>query len=199
MKNARRVQRAGALTQSFRRMAETVHLRPKDGPSRLERAPSRRSKLLSRFFDQQGDEKERRKSRQELERRGILRREEVFGNHLSAVAMDPDTGVPFFLVRCVRRLDQLVDTVGIYRVNGDAAAVQKVRWGEKAVIVHAWFSLACISSKSLSESYLVALRYPSPLLSTSKKKYPSNNWFFLLPTVYGGRMAVTRSSSPRLL
>ena len=30
VKNARRVQRAGALSQSFRRMAGTVHLRPKD-------------------------------------------------------------------------------------------------------------------------------------------------------------------------
>ena len=33
VKNVRKVQRSGALTQSFRRMADAVHLRPKDGPS----------------------------------------------------------------------------------------------------------------------------------------------------------------------
>ena len=40
---------------------------------------------------------------------------------------DEVSGLPVFLVRCVSRLEEFVDTVGMYRINGDAAAVQKVR------------------------------------------------------------------------
>jgi hypothetical protein len=36
-------------------------------------------------------------------------------------------GVPQFLVECISRIETMIDTVGIYRVNGDAAAVQRIR------------------------------------------------------------------------
>ncbi len=52
----------------------------------------------------------------------------MFGNELSELRVDDEVPeVPVFLVRCVRRLEELMEAVGIYRVNGDAAAVQKVR------------------------------------------------------------------------
>ena len=51
--------------------------------------------------------------RQELDERQIRRQED---------------GLPEFIVRCVRKIDPMVSTVGIYRINGDAAAVQKIRY-----------------------------------------------------------------------
>ena len=39
-----------------------------------------------------------------------------------------EDGLPEFIVRCVRKIDPMVSTVGIYRINGDAAAVQKIRY-----------------------------------------------------------------------
>ncbi len=81
-------------------MTEAVHLRPK-GNSRLDRTPSRRSQLLSKFFD--ANENDRRKSREELVKRGILQNESVFGNTLENVKKDPATGLPEFLVKCIKR------------------------------------------------------------------------------------------------
>ena len=61
-------------------------------------------------------------------RRGIYRQEAVFGNDLASLKRDPSTDLPEFLVRCVARIEEFVDTVGVYRINGDAAAVQKLRY-----------------------------------------------------------------------
>jgi hypothetical protein len=65
-------------------MSDNVHLRPKSPTSktRLGRVPSRRSQFLSRFFDQKGDERSRRISKEQLIEKGIYKPEAVFGNDL---------------------------------------------------------------------------------------------------------------------
>ena len=121
--------------QSFRRMTDMVHLRPKaevkedvdSSSGNLKRSGSTRSKYLSKFFDPKSNEKDRRKSKDELIKRGILKKEAVFGNELSAVKRDPVSGLPEFLIKCVKRLEEFINEEGIYRINGDAAQVQKIR------------------------------------------------------------------------
>ena len=39
----------------------------------------------------------------------------------------PTELVPQFLVECVFRIESMIDTEGLYRINGDAAVVQKIR------------------------------------------------------------------------
>ena len=85
--------------------------------------------------------------RYDVMRRGAHKGEAVFGNALKsmpkyeAVSCPTDKrreiderqirrkedGLPEFIVRCVRKIDLMVSTIGIYRINGDAAAVQKIR------------------------------------------------------------------------
>jgi hypothetical protein len=60
-------------------------------------------------------------------KRGILKPERVFGNQLENQPTDDQTGMPEFLVRCVAKIEKMAMTEGIYRVNGDAAIVQKMR------------------------------------------------------------------------
>ncbi len=95
--------------------------------TRLARTPSRRSQFLSRFFDSRANEADRRQSRDDLVKRGILQKEAVFGNDLQHAPRDVATGMPEFLVRCVDRIEEMAHTEGLYRRNGDAAAVQKLR------------------------------------------------------------------------
>ena len=65
--------------------------------------------------------------------KGILKREAVFGNVLNDIPLrnDPqhpeEHELPEFVVRCVHKIEQMGSTVGIYRVNGDAAVVQSIR------------------------------------------------------------------------
>ena len=82
---------------------------------------------MSRVFDSKGDEADRRKSREELIKRGIYKKEAVFGNDLVGMAKDPETGLPLFLARCTKKIEEFAKTEGVYRINGDAAAVQKLR------------------------------------------------------------------------
>ena len=136
-KNPKKLQRGhgpgSGLQQSFRKMmAETVYLRPKhnsgdEGGGKLQRKPSKRSTVLSKFFDSKSDEKDRRKSKDELIARGIYKKENVFGNVLKCIKADSATGMPEFLVKCVKKIEENLDTVGLYRINGDAALVQKIR------------------------------------------------------------------------
>lgn len=83
--------------------------------------------LLSRFFDSQGSPAERRRSRDDLQSRGILKNPAVFGNDLVHMPRDDATGLPAFVVRCIERIEKMVETDGLYRVNGDVAVVQKLR------------------------------------------------------------------------
>ena len=40
---------------------------------------------------------------------------------------DEESGLPEFMVRCIARLENMLDSDGLYRVNGDVAVVQKLR------------------------------------------------------------------------
>ena len=70
-----------AMSESFLRPKS-----PNGTKTRLNRVPSRRSQFLSRFFDQKGDERGRRMSKDELIEKGIYKPEAVFGNDLVSLA-----------------------------------------------------------------------------------------------------------------
>ena len=65
--------------------------------------------------------------------RGIYKREPVFGNYLNDVPLWNDVQnpeeheLPRFVIRCIKKIEKLGATVGIYRINGDAAVVQSIR------------------------------------------------------------------------
>ena len=40
---------------------------------------------------------------------------------------EPGSGLPIFLARCTKKIEEFADTEGVYRINGDNAAVQKLR------------------------------------------------------------------------
>ena len=50
----------------------------------------------------------------------------VFGIDLEILDINPE-GLPFFLGLCLAKIEKQIGTVGLYRVNGDAAAVEKLR------------------------------------------------------------------------
>ena len=64
----------------------------------------------------------------------------VFGNSLYNMPKyfppddDVDTnnwiacGLPIFVVRCITRIETMIKTDGLYRINGDCTAVQKLRY-----------------------------------------------------------------------
>eukprot|EP00095_Tigriopus_kingsejongensis_P005231 maker-scaffold1237_size53912-snap-gene-0.8 protein:Tk05231 transcript:maker-scaffold1237_size53912-snap-gene-0.8-mRNA-1 annotation:"rho gtpase-activating protein 12" len=120
-----KLKREKSFLNTIRTMAE-VRLRPKNGQNALQRTPSKRNtiKIISQLFS---NESNRGQSREKLIKDGIIKREAVFGNLLSDVKTDPQSGLPEFVVRCIKRVEELVDTEGIYRINGDAAVVQKIR------------------------------------------------------------------------
>ncbi len=72
-------------------------------------------------------EKDKRVSKEQLIEKGIYKPEAVFGNYLVNLSNTP-SGIAEFLVKCASRIETMIHTVGIYRVNGDAAAVQKLRF-----------------------------------------------------------------------
>ena len=103
----------------------------------MTRTPSdRKSRLIDILT---GGPTRREKGRDTLMDKGILKREAVFGNHLADMPpyLDPKSnhpsnptelhGLPEFAVRCVQKIENMGGTVGIYRINGDAAVVQKIR------------------------------------------------------------------------
>ena len=82
----------------------------------------------------------REEGRDNLMDKGILKLEPVFGNYLCDMPpyFDPAVnnthkkselhGLPEFVVRCIQKIEKMGgETVGIYRINGDAAVVQKIR------------------------------------------------------------------------
>ena len=81
--------------------------------------------------------------------RGIYGLEPVFGNHLKDMptyhnpsVTDPilDSEIhmlPEFIVRCIQKIEKMGSTtVGLYRVNGDAAVVQKIRYFVKIKLIN---------------------------------------------------------------
>jgi len=67
--------------------------------------------------------------------------EVVFGNNLENVPLysghssnnsrfyTETCGLPEFVVRCIERIESMISTVGIYRINGDASLVEKIKLG----------------------------------------------------------------------
>ena len=90
-----------------------------------------------------GGPTKREEGRADLIERGILKRETVFGNYLADMPMisdplvtDPNYptehhGIPEFIVRCIQKIENMEATVGLYRINGDASVVQKIRYNNK--------------------------------------------------------------------
>ena len=62
--------------------------------------------------------------------------EQVFGNILEKIPKYQcnnkqnvsDQDLPEFIIRCIGKIEPMIATIGIYRINGDAAAVQKIRY-----------------------------------------------------------------------
>ncbi|PAA85974.1 hypothetical protein BOX15_Mlig009474g1, partial [Macrostomum lignano] len=71
----------------------------------------------------------RRPAIDELERRGIVRSEPVFGASLTDVCARDGADTPLFLRRCIAALEARggLETVGLYRIGGNAATVQRLR------------------------------------------------------------------------
>ena len=80
-----------------------------------------------------GGPKEIEENREILIDKGIYKREAVFGNFLRDTPLwnDPlhpeEHELPQFVVRCVQKIENMDSTVGVYRINGDAAVVQSIR------------------------------------------------------------------------
>ena len=66
-------------------------------------------------------------------KRGIYKPEEVFGNSLHDVPKyensedKKERELPMFLVKIIHMIERKKETVGLYRVNGDASEVQRIR------------------------------------------------------------------------
>ncbi|CAH1788728.1 unnamed protein product [Owenia fusiformis] len=70
----------------------------------------------------------RRPSVEQLELQGIIR-EGVFGSHLSHLCEKEKNTVPNFVTKCMAAIEQMgLDVDGIYRVSGNLAQVQKLRF-----------------------------------------------------------------------
>ena len=71
-----------------------------------------------------------------LTHRGGPRPEHVFDNILEKIPkytgnnkqIAGDQDLPEFIIRCIRKIEPMIATIGIYRINGDAATVQKIRY-----------------------------------------------------------------------
>ena len=92
--------------------------------SSFKRKPSKRKQLMSLLKWNKSEDKP----------------EVVFGNCLSSVpfyfppASEIDRpeypleyGLPMFLVRCIKKIDTMIQTDGLYRINGDFEAVDKLK------------------------------------------------------------------------
>ena len=71
---------------------------------------------------------EHRQSRDDLVKGGIYKPEPIFGNFLDNLPLDDQSGLPIFIKVIVAKIEAKIDTVGLYRVNGDNAAMQKLRY-----------------------------------------------------------------------
>ena len=69
----------------------------------------------------------------------IAKQEKVFGNNLANVPRSKDLSgpsdkntlehdIPAFVVKSIRKIEPMISMVGIYRINGVASAVHKIRY-----------------------------------------------------------------------
>ena len=104
-----------------------VALRPPKSPGAGERILKAVSQM-SRRKSAVRREIENRQSKQELMKKGIYKPEPVFGNFLDNLPLDEKLGIPVFVKVIIEKVEAKIDTVGLYRVNGDNAAMQKLRY-----------------------------------------------------------------------
>ncbi|XP_066943332.1 uncharacterized protein [Macrobrachium rosenbergii] len=72
----------------------------------------------------------RRPQRELLEKKGIYK-EAVFGSTLAELASQDKTGTPLFVLQCIKNIekcDENLRTDGLYRISGNAAQIQKIRY-----------------------------------------------------------------------
>ena len=109
--------------------SESPPLRPKRSPGQWMRKKFTQSRRLStRRTSGLGDLLDGRQSKDHLVKEGIYKPEPVFGNFLENLPLDEESGLPVFVKILVDAIEEKIDTVGLYRVNGDNAAMQKLRY-----------------------------------------------------------------------
>ena len=102
--------------------------RPRSSPGQWMRKKFTQSRRLStRRTSALGDQLESRQSKDHLVKEGIYKPEPVFGNFLENLPLDEVSGLPVFVKTLVEAIEEKIDTIGLYRVNGDNAAMQKLR------------------------------------------------------------------------
>lgn len=71
----------------------------------------------------------KRPSRENLEEKGILKNEPIFGNTLTKIYETSDEPIPKFVKLCVGIIErpENIKSLGIYRTSGNMATIQKVR------------------------------------------------------------------------
>ncbi|XP_061087660.1 rho GTPase-activating protein 27-like isoform X2 [Conger conger] len=80
-----------------------------------------RTKFLQKFL-------QKRPTLQSLKEKGYIR-DNVFGCHLTTLCAQEKTNVPGFVEKCIRAVERRgVDIDGIYRVSGNLAVIQKLRF-----------------------------------------------------------------------
>ena len=94
--------------------------------------------FINLFYTKQGTGNEatdaRRKRKEKLEKKGIIKPEGVFNNSLVNVPKysnsdnQKERELPIFLVKIIKMIESKIETVGLYRVNGDASEVQQIRY-----------------------------------------------------------------------
>ena len=111
-----------------------VALRPPKSPGAGERILKAVSQM-SRRKSAVRREIENRQSKQELMKKGIYKPEPVFGNFLDNLPLDEKLGIPVFVKVIIEKVEAKIDTVGLYRVNGDNAAMQKLRYVHQLAVL----------------------------------------------------------------
>ncbi|KAK4320023.1 hypothetical protein Pmani_009092 [Petrolisthes manimaculis] len=72
----------------------------------------------------------RRPPKETLEKKGIYR-ESVFGSTLAELHQQDKTAIPIFVLQCINHIeksDENLQTDGLYRISGNAAQIQKIRF-----------------------------------------------------------------------
>ena len=57
--------------------------------------------------------------------------ESVFGSSLTELATQDKTNIPIFVLQCINHIEkseELLKTDGLYRISGNAAVIQKIRY-----------------------------------------------------------------------
>ena len=99
---------------------DPVKYRKNKKQSKFIRAFKHRSQALQLMLS-------KRQSIEELKEKGIWDHETVFGRPLKHLPIEMTTGLPEFVIICARKIEASKGAQGLYRINGDAASVQRLR------------------------------------------------------------------------